>query len=136
MVFFHLKKNKREKLEDKADEFRMADYGLDIDDLPTAGIRQKHRMPDPPQPSHGDDSSDHPSRSPPRSQGARAAHRPPGAGRQQNGHLNPFVSDDDSVSVSSMEGPHYPDDDNKPPPHKNTTKSEQDSKHASPEDKP
>lgn len=43
MLFFHLKKHRREKREDREDQFQMSDYGLD--DGPVAGRSRKSKPP-------------------------------------------------------------------------------------------
>jgi hypothetical protein len=43
MLFFHLKKHRREKREDLEDQFQMSDYGLD--DRPVAGRSRKSKPP-------------------------------------------------------------------------------------------
>ncbi|KAK3348977.1 hypothetical protein B0T25DRAFT_569637 [Lasiosphaeria hispida] len=83
LLYFHMRKNKREKQEEQADHFQMSDYGLD--EIPGAAPKKQR-------PGHRPQLSidDLPKAGPP-------------AGGQP-GHLNPFVSADDAASVRSFDG--------------------------------
>ncbi|KAK3385333.1 hypothetical protein B0H63DRAFT_181666 [Podospora didyma] len=88
MLYFHLKKTKREKSEDMEDRFHMDDYGVDI--MPAA--RSNH--PTGPSKRSLDESISADDRS-----------RSPLPGAAPRAHLNPFVSpSDDGASVRSAEG--------------------------------
>ncbi|KAK0725146.1 hypothetical protein B0H67DRAFT_122561 [Lasiosphaeris hirsuta] len=91
LLYFHIKKNKREKQEEQADHFQMSDYGLD--EIPGAAPKKQR-------PGHRPQLSidDLPKAGPP-------------AGGQP-GHLNPFASADDAVSVRSFDGLNPPKNSN------------------------
>jgi len=45
MLFFHLKKKKREKQEDREDQFQMSDYGLDDGPMSSSQARKTQAQP-------------------------------------------------------------------------------------------
>ncbi|KAK3319765.1 hypothetical protein B0T19DRAFT_271282 [Cercophora scortea] len=105
--FLHIRKTKRDKLEDQVDQFRMADYGLDIDDLP--GTTSKKFAQDAQRKRSLDEGTITPSVDGTRSRdpmhaGPLSPPRQPAAAASR-GHMNPFVSpaDDEAVSVRSAD---------------------------------
>jgi len=80
LVFFHMKKKKRERREDSEDQFQMSDYGLDD---------QPGSQPKKPQGEQRLSFDDLPR---------------PGAAPTSNRNLNPNPFADDAVSVRSVDG--------------------------------
>ncbi|KAK3935122.1 hypothetical protein QBC46DRAFT_272463 [Diplogelasinospora grovesii] len=84
LLFLHLRRRKRDQKEDRNDRFQMADYGLRDDDddvtVDANGLPVMTNTKKPPQPN--------------------TAHT---SDTRARSNLNPFVSDDDSASVRSVD---------------------------------